>query len=128
MTKTKNFRNFRKNGNFSKILTIIKMFWKIWQKSKIFENFRKFWLNSKFIEKLTKIEIFRKFYPNGIFSKFDQNQNFFQKCYLNGIFSKFSKFWPKSKFYENFDQNRNSLKIFRFWWNFPKISIFSKIF
>ena len=116
------FSKFRKNGNFSKILTIIKMFWKI------FEIFRKFfWLNSKFIEKLTKIEIFRKFYPNRIFSKFDQNRNYSKILPEWNIFEIFEiltkieilrEFWPKSKFFENIPILVKFSKNFNFFENF----------
>ena len=62
----KNFRYFRRNGNFSKILTNIELFRKFDQNRdfKNIEIFQKFRPNSKFCENfhqnLTKSEIFEK--------------------------------------------------------------------
>ena len=143
MTKIEIFRKFHQNRKFSKfdinrnflkILAIIVIFWKFYQNQK----FSKFWPKSKFLGNLTEILIFGKFYINKKnltkIWNLRCHRNFW-KIWLNGncsqIFqSKFSKLWKKSKFFENFDQNRKFSElwpILKFFENLTKINIFWKV-
>ena len=129
LTKIKINRNFRRNGNFSKILlksTFLIIFEnfdqnrnffrkfdqkrnisKIWTKSKFFEKFdqnRKFW---KILQKSTFLEIFESFEQNRNFSKILLKSTFLK------IFIKIKFFFEnltKNVIFRKFEQNRNFLK------------------
>ena len=135
--------NFRKNWNFSKILTKIESFRKFdpnlyfpkfSKKSKFFvysdknRNFLEIWLISKCIEFFKKSKFFENFHQNRKFSKIWPKSIFFGDLTKINIFRNFRNFWPKSKisimltFSKHFDFGQNFEK-FR---KFRKISILVK--
>ena len=88
--------NFDQNRDFSKILSKVENFPKIWPNLRLFLIFRSKLIVSKI---LTKIEIIRKIDKNIDFrKKVDQNRDFEQ-------------FWSKSRFFENFQVYRDFSKI-----------------
>ena len=103
--QNRKFRNFQKNRNISniwpkwkffEIFEKIEIFCKFWPKSKFLENFGKFWLKSIF---------FSKFVNND--GKFPKN---WPQIFFFVILTKIeiiTKFWPKSKILENFNQKQN---------------------
>ena len=94
----------------------------------IFRNFRRFSTNLQLFQNFSKLnlyfrktEILENFDRNRMFRKFDQNRNFSKLSQIltnTEFFSKVSpksnppKIWPKSKFFENYDQIRNFFENF----------------
>ena len=107
------FWNFDKNGGFPKIFTKMNIL-KIWTKIQIF---RKFGLNIIFLKILYHIQDFRKktrhfwiFRSNSGFLKRFPPKLRFSFLKISTQIEIFRKFWPKSRFFENFDQNRDFSK------------------
>ena len=112
------------------ILTWFRNFSIIWPKSKFFENFTKIEIFCKFSKKWKIVENLIKKNLSNFRKNFDLKSKYFKKFTKIEIFG----IWPKSKFFENFDQNRNCSKVFEIFdknryfsnvltknWNFTKI-------
>ena len=129
-------RCFEYNWDFSKILETFKIDFDHRNVSNEIEIFRRFWLNLKYSQILTKIAIFLKIWPNRDLQRFWPKSQFFEifhkiriltsieifgKCDHNRDFSNilnkmgiFRKFCPKStiiliksRYFENLQQNRD---------------------
>ena len=125
-----NFRKFRKNRNFSKILNKMEIIWKV-------DHNQSFLKSSIFLSKISKNSDFGQIFEKFRFYKNFRNFFFFGQNFRIDFFSKISKKFDFSQIFKKFrlwsqnSQNFDFFENFRFWSNFKKISTsdeFSKNF
>ena len=117
------FRSFRKNRNFSKILTKIQFFRKFDSQisliSKVFVIFKNFDQNRIFFENLTKFKFLEIIEKNRIFRKISPKSILLLKIWLK---SKIFEIFEKIEIFRKFDQNRYFSKILSKWKFFEKLT------